>query len=88
MRPVLARCCPLLVTVVLLLSVFSPAAAAVGGPGNGYLPGEVVVKLAQASDLPGVAATYALDPTPVDQFGSRPIFRRSSGTSSRCVYAR
>ena len=30
MRPVLARCCPLLVTVVLLLSVFSPAAAAGG----------------------------------------------------------
>lgn len=42
---------------------------------NDYLPGEVVVKLAQVGDLAGVAATYGLDPTPIDQFGTRPIYR-------------
>lgn len=42
---------------------------------NEYLPGEVVVKLAQVGDLAGVAATYGLDPTPIDQFGTRPIYR-------------
>ena len=40
-----------------------------------YLPGEVVVKLFQATDLAGVAADYQLDPLPLDQFGSRPIYR-------------
>jgi len=40
-----------------------------------YVPGEVVVKLSQATDLPGVAADYGLDPMPRDQFGTRPIYR-------------
>lgn len=40
-----------------------------------YLPGEVVVKLLQTSDLATVAATFQLDPTPLDQFGARPIYR-------------
>ncbi|MBK8903201.1 MAG: S8 family serine peptidase [Anaerolineaceae bacterium] len=42
---------------------------------DGYLPDEVVVKLVQAADLPAVAADYNLDPLPLDQFGTRPIFR-------------
>lgn len=40
-----------------------------------YEPGEIVVKLLQPDALPGVAADYNLDPTPLDQFGARPIYR-------------
>lgn len=40
-----------------------------------YVPGEVVVKLVQSGDLPGVAADHHLDPTPLGQFGARPIYR-------------
>lgn len=43
--------------------------------GNDFVPGEVVVKLKSASDLPGVASQYALSAVPLDQFGSRPIYR-------------
>lgn len=42
---------------------------------DSYLPDEVVVKLVQTADLPAVAADYNLDPLPLDQFGTRPIFR-------------
>lgn len=42
---------------------------------DGFLPGEVNVKLAQAADLATVAAAFNLDPQPIEQFGSRPIFR-------------
>jgi len=40
-----------------------------------YVPGEVVIKLARSSDLSAIAAKFRLDPTPLDQFGSRPIYR-------------
>ena len=40
-----------------------------------YLPDEVVIKLFQSSGLAGIAADYALDPVPLDQFGTRAIFR-------------
>ena len=40
-----------------------------------FVPGEVVVKLTSVNELSGVASQYALDPTPLDQFGSRPIYR-------------
>jgi subtilisin family serine protease len=40
-----------------------------------YLPDEIIIKLFQSSDLAAVAADYALDPTPLDQFGTRAIFR-------------
>ena len=46
-----------------------------GSSSIGYVPKEVVVKLNQASDLPAVAARHKLDPVPLDQFGSRPIYR-------------
>lgn len=36
---------------------------------------EVVIKLASATDLPQVAADYGLDPSPLGQFGSRPIYQ-------------
>jgi subtilisin family serine protease len=42
---------------------------------DGYLSAEVVVKLVRAGDLAAVAADYALDPVPLNQFGSRPIYR-------------
>lgn len=44
------------------------------GPGE-YAPGEVVVKLAPGAVIQDVAANYGLDPSPLDQFGSRPIYR-------------
>lgn len=40
-----------------------------------FVPGEVVIKLAGASDLVDIAAQYKLDPTPLAQFGNRPIYR-------------
>ena len=40
-----------------------------------FVTGEVVVKLTSTADLAGVATQHALDPNPLDQFGSRPIFR-------------
>jgi subtilisin family serine protease len=40
-----------------------------------YLSTEIVLKLVRASDLPAVAAQYGLDPVPLDQFGTRPIYR-------------
>lgn len=42
---------------------------------DAYEPGEVVVKLSQASDLAEVATTYGLASEPLAQFGSRPIYR-------------
>lgn len=44
-------------------------------PGAAYTQGEVVLKLFSAGDLGAVAAQYGLDPAPIDQFGSRPIYR-------------
>jgi thermitase len=40
-----------------------------------FVSGEVVVKLASSSDLVDIAAQYKLDPTPLSQFGNRPIYR-------------
>ena len=62
----------LVVVVIGLASIATPLHA---NPELDYLPGEVVVKLWQSSDLLGVAADYQLDPIPLDQFGTRPIYR-------------
>lgn len=40
-----------------------------------FLPNEVVIKLFRVSDFAGVVTDYALDPSPLDQFGTRAIFR-------------
>ena len=48
---------------------------ATSSDGDDFVPSEVVVKLVSAADLPAIASRYALDPTPIDQFGSRPIYR-------------
>ncbi|HXG92380.1 MAG TPA: S8 family serine peptidase [Blastocatellia bacterium] len=37
--------------------------------------GEVIVKLVNGSDLASVAQDFSLDPAPIDQFTSQPIFR-------------
>lgn len=66
----LAAC--IVFAVLLGLTVTSTPARA---EDDGYLPNEVVVKLAQSSDLPGIAADYHLDPVPIGQFGSRAIYR-------------
>ena len=40
-----------------------------------FVPGEVVVELTSTADLVGVATQHGLDPNPLDQFGSRAIYR-------------
>ena len=62
-----------LVAVCTLLSGLGGNAQA--GSSEQSLASEVLVKLARAADLTSVAADYALDPVPIDQFGSRPIYR-------------
>jgi thermitase len=66
--------CRTLVVVLLMAGSFAAAPLAAAEEER-YVPGEVVVKLFAAADLPGVAASFGLDPTPLDQFGARPIYR-------------
>ncbi len=40
-----------------------------------YVAGEVLVKLYNMGDLPNIATANGLNPTPIDQFGSRAIYR-------------
>lgn len=40
-----------------------------------YVPGEIVIKLFNSADLAAVAGRYRLALPPIDQFGSRPIYR-------------
>ena len=42
--------------------------------GRGYIPGEIVVKLFNATDIGDVTADFGLNPTPLKQFGTRPIY--------------
>src|ERR1700755_541338 len=42
---------------------------------DAFMKGEVLVKLTSAAQLAPVALQYKLDPNPLDQFGSRPIYR-------------
>ena len=64
----------MLALVTALLLGFDERAAKAQAP-DVFEPGEVVVKLLQPDDLPGVAADFGLDPAPLDQFGTRPIYR-------------
>jgi hypothetical protein len=59
----------------LLMSMIVPATLARAQGSGDFIPNEVIVKLSQATDVAGIAAAHNLDPTPLDQFGSRPIFR-------------
>ena len=53
----------------------TPRTLAASDDNNDFVSGEVLVQLGSPGDLAGVAAKYALDPKPLDQFGSRPIYR-------------
>ena len=65
------------VLALLCLCLSASTALADGGSGgNGdYINGQVVIKLATAADLQSVATQHGLDPAPLSQFGSRPIYR-------------
>ncbi len=65
--------------VLLLLLGFSTGSSIIYAQGlDDYIPGEVLVKLVDPVDLAAVATTFALDPTPISQFGSRPILNALS----------
>lgn len=65
----------LVIAIYFALQNFGARAGGSSSGGNDYKSGEVVVKLAQAGDLASVAADFNLEPTPIDQFGARPIYR-------------
>lgn len=65
----------LLTLITMLLSLVAPGMSVRAAALNGYLPDQVILKLVQSTDLTNIASEYALVPTPLDQFGSRPIFR-------------
>ncbi|HEU0294603.1 MAG TPA: S8 family serine peptidase [Anaerolineales bacterium] len=75
MNRLLLRLVILLTLLTMLLSLVAPVTSAGAQESNDFLPDEVLVKLLQASEVVGLAADYDLDPTPLDQFGSRPIYR-------------
>lgn len=66
----------LLLSFLALSFLHSPTQAVeTGGAVEEFVAGEVVVKLASADDLTDIAAQYKLDPSPLSQFGNRPIYR-------------
>jgi thermitase len=75
MNRLLLRLVILLTLITMLLSLVAPVTLAGAQEQNGFLPEEVLVKLHQAADLASLAADYGLDPAPIDQFGSRAIYR-------------
>jgi subtilisin family serine protease len=75
MNRLLLRLVILLTLITMLLSLIAPATLAGAQTLNGFLPDEVLVKLHQAADLASLAAAYDLAPTPLDQFGSRALYR-------------
>ena len=71
------------VALSLLLAAPPPAPAYADDDDNSgeYVPGEVVLQLKDGADLGGVAGAFGLALPPLDQFGSRPIYRlRTAGT--------
>ncbi len=75
MRRVLILLAVLALAVCVLSDVRTHSVANASDGGGEFVAGEVVVKLSSLTDLPAIAKQYSLDPTPIDQFGSRPIFR-------------
>src|SRR5688572_11166001 len=75
MRRVLTLVALSVLTVYLLCNVRNNNVANATEGSEEFVAGEVVVKLANVDDLPAIAAQHSLDPVPIDQFGSRPIFR-------------
>jgi thermitase len=75
MNRLLLRLVILLTLITMLLSLIAPVTLAGAQGAQDFLPNEVLVKLLRTSDVASLAADYELDPTPLDQFGSRAIFR-------------
>ena len=69
-------CSRMVVMMVALLMNFalSDTSARADGPDD-YFPNEVILKLYDPMDLVEVASDYGLSLIPLDQFGSRPIYR-------------
>jgi subtilisin family serine protease len=61
--------------VVMLLNINATSAPASALELDDFLPDEVLVKLHQATDLASIATDYNLNPIPLDQFGTRAIYR-------------
>jgi thermitase len=67
-------CSRMIMMMAALLMNFAGSGIAAQAEGSGdYLPGEVILRLYDSVDLAEVASDYALGP--LDQFGSRPIYR-------------
>ncbi|MDQ3820906.1 MAG: hypothetical protein M3362_24920, partial [Acidobacteriota bacterium] len=64
-----------LLPLIILLFCFVAGTSDAFADSLDFVPGEVVVKLAHTTDLPGVAAQFNLAPVPLSQFGSRSIYR-------------
>lgn len=56
----------------MVFTLLAPPAQA--GDDNEYVPGQVLVKLQPGTNPADVAATNGLNPTPLGQFGTRPIY--------------
>jgi thermitase len=63
-----------LIGLIVMLAV-SVRAQPLRAQEDDFVPHEIVVKLFHPGDLLGVAADFSLDPEPLGQFGSRPIYR-------------
>jgi len=61
--------------MMLLLTVVAGVQSLHAEEDDDFVAGEIVVKLQQPGDLPGVAADFSLDSAPLSQFGARPIYR-------------
>ena len=66
--PLLAAC----ISAALLSPRIGPVAAKATAD---VAPGEVIVKVASATDLPALAAAFGLDATPIDRLGQTNIYR-------------
>ena len=75
MKRLLLRLWIVISLISLLMSIVVPATLARAQELVEFVPNEVVVKLQRSTDIASVAAAHGLDPVPLDQFGTRPIFR-------------
>lgn len=67
---------PLLYLLFLITGLlYGPTVWGAQGGDDDYVPNEVVLKLQTGYDIAAVATDNGLNPTPLDQFGSRPIYR-------------
>lgn len=60
---------------IVLLGLVLPSQPLQADASDEFVPHEVVVKLVSTTMLQAIAQDYALDPAPLDQFGTRSIYR-------------